>query len=215
MHMRDCHRGHRGEHRFAPRRFGGPFARGFGRAFGGSFGGFGRFVGDGELRLVVLSLLEEAPRHGYDVIKALEERSQGFYSPSPGVVYPTLTYLEETGHAVSAPEGNKRVYSITEDGRTHLSENRRTAEAALERIRWIGERMARARQWFDGPEGAGRDRDVPGVLAEVNEARRALKTAIARRLDATEETQRRVAEVLRKAADEIDALPRDPDDIDL
>src|SRR5262245_48568779 len=71
---------------------------------GGPGGGFGsgipvgRFVGDGELRLIVLSLLADGPRHGYDLIKAMEERSNGFYSPSPGVIYPTLTFLEEAGH---------------------------------------------------------------------------------------------------------------------
>ena len=66
----------------------------FDRAMMGGRGGFpfGRFVGDGELRLIVLSLLAESPRHGYELIKALEERSDGFYSPSPGVIYPTLTY---------------------------------------------------------------------------------------------------------------------------
>jgi len=210
MHAYGCH--HHGEHHFGPRRFSQHFARGFGRGMGG---GFGRFVGDGELRLVVLALLEEAPRHGYDVIKALEEHSSGFYSPSPGVIYPTLTYLEETGHAVSSADGNKKVYSITDEGRAYLDENRKVVQAALDRIRFIGERMAKARQWFEGGEGRGRDRDIPEVVPEVNEARRALKEALAARLDAAPETQRKVAEILRKAADEIRNLPQDPDDIDL
>src|SRR5947209_2749977 len=78
---------------------------GFGAALRG-----GRMLADGDLRLIVLVLLEDSPRHGYDVIKALEERSGGIYSPSPGVVYPTLTYLEEAGYATAASEGNKRVY---------------------------------------------------------------------------------------------------------
>ncbi|KXF75855.1 hypothetical protein ATN84_18030 [Paramesorhizobium deserti] len=210
MHAYGCH--HHGERHFGPRRFSQHFARGFGRGMGG---GFGRFVGDGELRLVVLALLEEAPRHGYDVIKALEEHSSGFYSPSPGVIYPTLTYLDETGHAVSSADGNKKVYSITDEGRTYLEENRKVVQAALDRIRVIGERMARARQWFEGGEGRGRDRDIPEVVPEVNEARRALKEAMAARLDAAPGTQRRIADILRKAADEIRDLPQDPDDIDL
>ena len=107
---------------------------------GGRGGGFpfGRFVGDGELRLIVLALLSEAPRHGYDIIKALEERSSGFYSPSPGVIYPTLTYLEEAGYATSAAEGNKKVFSITPEGAAHLGENRETVDAILARLEWVG-----------------------------------------------------------------------------
>jgi DNA-binding PadR family transcriptional regulator len=213
MHAHNHHHSHRGEHFFARRGFSKHFAGVFERGMGG---GFGRFVGDGELRLVVLALLEQAPRHGYEVIKALEEHSSGFYSPSPGVVYPTLTYLEETGHAASAAEGNKKVYSITEDGRVHLKENRKLVDAVLERIRIIGERLAKARKWFDGSEGhEGRDRDIPNVSPEVNEARRALKAALAGRLDASAETQAKIAGILRKAAEDIQALPRDPDDIDL
>src|SRR5882762_4815796 len=61
----------------------------------------GKMLADGDLRLIVLVLLEDGPRHGYDVIKALEERSSGIYSPSPGVVYPTLTYLEEAGYTTA------------------------------------------------------------------------------------------------------------------
>src|SRR3954462_11675737 len=89
------------------------WARRAGAGFGATMRG-GKMLADGDLRLIVLVLLEEAPRHGYDIIKALEQRSSGIYSPSPGVVYPTLTYLEEANYATAASEGNKRVYSITE-----------------------------------------------------------------------------------------------------
>jgi DNA-binding PadR family transcriptional regulator len=204
---------HRGEQFCGPRGFSRHFAGGLEHGRGG---GFGRFVGDGELRLVVLALLEQAPRHGYEVIKALEEHSSGFYTPSPGVIYPTLTYLEETGHAVSNPDGNKKVYSITEEGRLHLRENRKAVDAMLERIRLIGERMSRARKWFEGQEGyEGRDKDIPEVVPEVNEARRALKGALAARLDASPQTQAKIAAILRKTAEEIRTLPQEPDDIDL
>ena len=77
----------------------------------------GKMLADGDLRLIVLALLDEGPRHGYDIIKALEEKSGGLYSPSPGVVYPTLTYLEEAGYATASTDGNKRVYTITDAGR--------------------------------------------------------------------------------------------------
>jgi DNA-binding PadR family transcriptional regulator len=185
--------------------------RGFSRAFGplGAGGGsfpFGRFVGDGELRLIVLALLAEGPRHGYDLIKAMEERSGGFYSPSPGVIYPTLTFLEEAGHANSTAEGNKKVFAITDSGRTYLAENKEAAEAILARISWVGKRLAQARNWFERGEddgGTARDRDIPEVLPELNEARRTLKRALADKRDASPEEQRRVANLLLRTAKEI------------
>jgi DNA-binding PadR family transcriptional regulator len=212
------------ETRFAGRGRGGfrSWGKHFGRGGpGGGFGGsglpFGRFVGDGDLRLIVLSLLADGPRHGYDLIKAMEERSGGFYSPSPGVIYPTLTFLEEAGHATSTAEGNKKVFSITEAGRTYLEENREAADAILARIKWIGERLAQARGWFEGhDEGRGRDRDMPDAIPELNEAPRALKSALAAKLGASPEEQRRVAELLRKVTSEIEeGSPRGADAIDL
>jgi DNA-binding PadR family transcriptional regulator len=205
MHYHSCC----GEERHAGR----PRGRGYGRGFGGfgpsSAGGrggfpFGRFVGDGELRLILLALLEAGPRHGYDLIKALEERSDGFYSPSPGVIYPTLTFLEESGHATSTADGNKKVYAITEPGRGHLAENREAADAILARIEWIGKRLAQARAWFEGRDQRHpRDRDIPDVVPELNAARRALKAALSRKLDASTEEQRRIADLLLRAAREI------------
>ncbi len=228
-----------------PGRRGFAFAKGLGGGGQGLFGGgfpAGRFVGDGELRLLVLALLAEQPRHGYDVIKALEERSNGFYSPSPGVVYPTLTYLEEAGHAVSAADGNRKIFSITDAGRAHLAENREAVEAVLARLGWVGERMAKARSWFDwgkerlnaamgsplegddegeyaptrpGADRAPPDRDIPNVLPEVNAARRALKTAIAEKLGVGTEQQRRMAAILNRAAEEITALEQGAPEADV
>src|SRR5689334_11809257 len=91
--------------------FGGRFRRGpdFGNFRGpggpGGMGGFfraGKMLADGDLRLIALALISEAPRHGYEIIKALEQRSSGIYSPSPGVVYPALTFLEEAGYATAS-----------------------------------------------------------------------------------------------------------------
>ena len=104
---------------------------------GGRHGGFrgGRMFEQGDLRLVILHLLADKPRHGYEIIKAIEERFAGQYSPSPGVIYPTLTLLEELGHAtVSSAEGGKKLYAVTEAGRGFLDENRRAADAALARM---------------------------------------------------------------------------------
>jgi len=116
-------RGHRG-HRHGG---GGPF----GRHRGGPFGGRGpRTFDAGALRLVVLGLIAEEPRHGYDIIKALEAKFQGSYSPSPGAIYPLLQMLEEADLVVSEAQGNKRLFSITDEGRAYLAEN----AADLERI---------------------------------------------------------------------------------
>ena len=219
MHHNSCHHG--GDERY----FSGRSRRGGFRGFGGfrpgAGGGrggfpFGRFVGDGELRLIVLSLVAESPRHGYEIIKALEERSGGFYSPSPGVIYPTLTFLEEAGHTVSSADGNKKVYAITDAGRAYLEENRVQADAILSRIEWIGARLAQARNFFERGEEP-RDRDIPEVVPELNAARRAIKAALAAKLDLSAEEQRRIAELLLKTAKEIAGAskPRGPDDIDL
>ncbi len=106
---------------------GGPF----GRHRGGPFGGRGpRMFDSGALRLVVLGLIAEEPRHGYDIIKALEAKFQGTYSPSPGAIYPMLQMLEEADLVVSAADGNKRLFSITDGGKAYLEEN----AAELERI---------------------------------------------------------------------------------
>ncbi len=222
------HHHHSHEHvdwRAARRGFGG-FGRGF-KSFGSEFGGrgrggnafrVGRMLADGDLRLIVLALLDQAPRHGYEIIKALEEKSSGFYSPSPGVVYPTLTFLEEAGYATAASDGNKKVYSITEAGRAHLAENREVVDTVLNGMEKIGRKLSRARDWFDRPEtpaGAApeADRDIPGVIPEVNDARRGLKAAIAGKLDSPRAIQLRLASILADAASAIRGLDaRQPDD---
>ena len=208
----DHHRNHyEREWQFGRRGFGGfaSFGSGFqgrgGRGMGGGAFRVGKMLADGDLRVVVLALLADSPRHGYDIIKAIEERSHGIYSPSPGVVYPTLTYLEEVGYASATTEGNKKVYAITDSGKAHLEENRELADMVLDGIEKFGRKMAQARAWWDGArQGGGRstpDRDIPGVIDELNEARRDLKAAIAEKLeDAAEDLQHRIADVLRGAA---------------
>jgi len=103
------------------------------RGFGG--GGGGRVFGPGDLRLVLLSLIDEKPRHGYELIKELEQKFSGSYTPSPGSVYPTLTLLEELGLLRStAEEGTKRLFEITAAGKRHLAENEAALASALARM---------------------------------------------------------------------------------
>jgi len=103
--------------------FGSMPGRGFGamHGFGRRFGmGPERFFGRGDMKFLLLELLTERPKHGYEMIKELETRFSGFYSPSPGTVYPTLQMLEDRGYVSSTTVEGKRVYAITEEGRTFL-----------------------------------------------------------------------------------------------
>jgi DNA-binding PadR family transcriptional regulator len=111
----------------------------------------------GDLKYVILDLLKEKPRHGYEVIRALEEQSHGLYTPSPGVVYPTLQMLEELGYASLQERDGKKVYSITEEGNNFLSERKDLADEVRSQIksRWsfrnIG-RMATLMKEYHGLE---------------------------------------------------------------
>ena len=98
-------------------------------------GRFGRFFEHGDLRYVLLTLLEEQPRHGYELIKELEERTGGAYRPSPGVVYPTLALLEDEGLIrPSAGETGRKLFEITDDGRAELERNRPGVQAVFARM---------------------------------------------------------------------------------
>jgi DNA-binding PadR family transcriptional regulator len=110
--------------------------------------GFGRgerrrMFDAGELKLVFLALIEVEPRHGYDLIREVETRSNGAYAPSPGIVYPTLALLEETGQIEArAAEGAKKQFALTDAGKAFLDENRTQANAALARLDEVGARAA-------------------------------------------------------------------------
>lgn len=203
-------------HRGGPRHGGG-----FGRhGRGGDGFRMGRKLGAGDLQLLLLHLLQESPRHGYELIKELEQRTSGFYSPSPGVIYPALTYLEEIGFASVETEGNKKLYRISETGSAFLGENRSIAEAMLNELVEIGHRFARARRvmeeearddaddesglgtWPLGERRFRRGRSGHDV-AEILRARHELKHALAEKMGASPEEHRRVADILRRAAAEI------------
>ena len=98
-------------------------------------GGLRRMFDHGDLKLVVLALIAEQPRHGYEIIKEIEHRVGGAYAPSPGVIYPLLTMLEEMGLAqLSASEGAKKLYAITEQGQAELTSNKANVDALFARI---------------------------------------------------------------------------------
>jgi DNA-binding PadR family transcriptional regulator len=135
-HRHDC-RGARGGGEgpwgFDPRWMGGWFGGGPGGRHRGGRGG--RMFEQGDLKYVILQLLSEKPRHGYEIIKALEDRFGGTYSPSPGAVYPTLTFLEDTGYARTTVEpSGKKIYEITDEGRAYLEQNRGAVSDIFDRI---------------------------------------------------------------------------------
>jgi len=196
---------------FSERRCGSRYAR-RGAFVGGMVGGrgfgwhgfrAGRKLTSDDLQLVILALLADKPRHGYEIIKALEERSGGFYSPSPGMVYPALTYLDELGYASAEVEGTKKLYRISDEGRAYLERNRRTVDAILAQLAWVGARMEHVRELFTGEEPRPGDEAPEGWGTELAQARRRLRRALSGLDTASDDEQQRVAAILERATREI------------
>jgi len=185
----------------------GRFGKGFmdGDGLGGRAFGMGRKLTSVDLQLLILALLADKPRHGYEIIKALDERSKGFYVPSPGMVYPALTYLEEIGHAVIEADGARKLYHITQPGRDYLEEHRTRADAILVQFERVGERMDRVRRAMNA--GAGDDESLPDHdgrgSKELMRARRDLKLALADKGNSQPEEQQRIVAILKRATAEI------------
>lgn len=163
----------------------------------GRRGGFrgGRMFEQGDLKYVILKLLEEKPRHGYEIIKELEDRFGGAYAPSPGTIYPTLTMLEDLGYARAMPEeGGRKIYEITEEGRKHLEEHSATVDDIFERIARFVE------GFFDAPMA-----DLKRSMASLGRA----TFFVASRSPNDRERLNKISEILKRAADEIENLARD------
>lgn len=178
--------------------------------------GMGRRFSAGELQTILLALLEERPSHGYELIKTLEERSGGFYVPSPGVIYPALTYLEETGLAEVENEGTKKLYKITEAGRRKVEENRDMIDQTLAKLERIAEGMAFVNRMFDPdkPQGGGRgshgyrrhdheDDEFGRDHSNVHAARQLLRSALRMRHPWSTSEATRISGILERAAMEI------------
>jgi DNA-binding PadR family transcriptional regulator len=104
-----------------------------------------RMIALGDLRLVALALIAETPRRGYEIIRLIEEKTAEWYSPSPNVVHPMLSSLAETGYVTATAEP-PRLYTITEQGRAYLTQNRELTDAVLNRLTALGERVSRWRR---------------------------------------------------------------------
>ncbi|WP_439552353.1 PadR family transcriptional regulator [Falsiroseomonas sp.] len=168
------------------------FGHGFGRDGGhgphhhrrGGFGG--RIFAQGDLRLVMLALIAEKPRHGYELIKAIEERLAGTYTPSPGVIYPTLTLLEEIGQVTATTEGSRKLYTLTPEGEQALAEQKAVVDAIFARMTQAG-----------GDEGVA-------AMLQIRRAMENLKLALRMRM-----SQGPIdAEHRQRIADAIDAAAR-------
>lgn len=162
----------------------------------------GRKFSSDDLQLLLLALLEEQPRHGYELIKALQARSNGFYSPSPGMVYPALTYLEELGHVTVEAEGNRKRYALADAGREYLAAHRERVDAMWARLNHIAAKMDSVRRAFSDEDPS--EASEGGWLPELAQARRALKMALFRRHNLSADEQRRIAAILQRAAREIE-----------
>ena len=146
----------------------------------------------GELRLVLLKLIADEPRHGYDLIRAIEELTGGEYAPSPGVVYPTLTLLQDMGLVEEAAgEGSRRPFQVTDEGRTHLDEREEEVEALFERLRDLAPREGSA---------AG-----PAIGRAVKNLMTALRHRVGRD-GVDDELMHEIAAILDEAAQRIDRV---------
>jgi DNA-binding PadR family transcriptional regulator len=150
----------------------------------------GRLFDYGELRLLVLALIADQPAHGYELIKTIEERFGGAYSPSPGVIYPTLAWLEDMGYASVAAEAGRKSYAITAEGSAFLAANREAADSLLNRA-------------------GGEQEGARGRSLQVMRAMQNLKTALRLRLGegpADEAAIDAIAAVIDEAATRIGKL---------
>jgi len=188
MHHRHDHHGC-GEARFARSPFGRQFGAGMGRHGRHGLRG-GRFFDRGDLRYVLLHLITERPRHGYELITAIEEQLGGMYSPSPGLVYPTLTMLEELGYIEPETlDGTKKRYGVTPEGRAFLDANRPLVDSILGR-------MAELRQSYGGGP-------APEIVRAMQNLRQALAIRLGRGPLSTEQL-RTITAALDRVAGEVE-----------
>jgi DNA-binding PadR family transcriptional regulator len=179
-----------------------PFVNWFvGRPRRGRRGGFNgepgeRFFGRGDLKYVILDLLKDQPRHGYDIIRALEGRSGGMYRPSPGSVYPTLQMLEDLGYVEATQQEGKKVYAITDAGRQFLAEQGDVLDDLRSRV---------AGAWGDFA-GAASSPELADLMHELGDLARVLFRLGARGVLRDREKLRQLRAILQRARADIEAL---------
>jgi DNA-binding PadR family transcriptional regulator len=148
-----------------------------------------RFFEKGDLKYVILDLLKDKPAHGYEVIRALEDRFHGFYTPSAGSVYPTLQLLEDMDYVSSSEEDGKKVYTVTVAGKEFLKERGET----MDKIK------AHMRDWC----GTGSHEEIHEIMHGMGHLAHSLARKV-RKMDAAQLS--RVREIIARAEKEIEAL---------
>ncbi|MDD3181485.1 MAG: PadR family transcriptional regulator [Alphaproteobacteria bacterium] len=176
-------RGRRGQSRRGGEGHHGGRGSGEGRGTGG--GRRGRLLSHGDLRLITIALLGDKPRHGYEIIKSIEEKLGGAYAPSPGVIYPTLTMLEELGHVTVTAHDGKKMHTLTPEGQAYLDANRASVEV-------LEAKMATIRATFGQTPS-------PEIIRAMENMRLALHLRLAAG-PMTAESTRTIAEALDKVA---------------
>jgi len=156
------------------------------------FGGHVRFFEKGDMKYVILDLLKDKPSHGYEIIRALEEYFQGFYSPSAGSVYPTLQLLEDLDYVKSLEQDGKKIYTITDEGRRFLEEH--------------GETTSRIKKHMHGWWGAGKRVEFMETKRELQDMVRLIGRK-AHRMD--REKWIRIKEIINKACQDIESVVED------
>ncbi len=164
------------------------------RNWGKHWPGEGRFFNRGDFKYLILDLLKEKSRYGYEIIKELEDRFHGFYSPSPGSVYPTLQWFEEMGYVTSASQDGKKIYTITDEGRKFLEDREESA----------GEVRRHMKAWCNGWSHEVRDefREAMHAFGELG------RTLGSKARELNKEKLGKVREVISRAASEIEDILR-------
>lgn len=157
----------------------------------------GRKLTSDELQLLILKQLDTQPAHGYELIKSFEDHSNGIYTPSPGVIYPALTFLHETDKVSVERQGNRKQYHITQEGKEFLEQSKEQASFLWEKLNSIGQHMNEVRDIFS-------DRPMKSKQSfQLYEARRALKFALREKQNASEVELKRIEQILKKATAKI------------
>lgn len=164
----------------------------------------GRKFSTEELQLKILWLLSQSPAHGYALAKRFAEISGDYYRPSPGVLYPALAQLEDWGLVKVLPIGKRKVYHLEQAGLKKLEENAEDVQFLIAALKHAAKKM----QWMSQlPGGEAAASEATGWLPEFIQARKVLKMALLTRSDANHQEQRRIMEILLRAAQEITETP--------
>ncbi len=176
--------------------------RNWGRGWSNMWQRRGRVFERGDLKYVILELIKEQPRHGYDIIRELEERFGGFYTPSAGAVYPVLQMLEDMGAVTASEQDGRKVYTITDEGRRILAERSDTVDAIAGRVR----------DWFHSQNGA-EFRDVMREAAELGATLAWVGGREGRRLWNDPVRLRRIRDLLARTRDELRDILREENSV--